>query len=65
MKTQVGGLIFIRNQELPIIDNVGIYEADVKDIDINDCVRFEVNATKETKIIELEGKYTWCRWYSF
>jgi hypothetical protein len=35
------------------IDNVEVYEADVTDINLNDRVRFEVNATKEVKKVNL------------
>ena len=35
------------------IDNVEVYEANVTDININDRVRLEVNATKEVKTVSL------------
>lgn len=41
------------------IDNVEVYEANVTDININDRVKLEVNATKEVKTVSLgSARYT-------
>ena len=39
------------------IDNVEVYEANATPININDCARFEVNATNTSKTIELNSEY--------
>ena len=39
------------------IDNVEVYETTVTPININDCARFEVNATNTPKTIDLTSEY--------
>ncbi len=47
----------IQDAGVTYIDNIEVYEANISNIDINDCARFEVNATNTVKSVPLDSEY--------
>lgn len=52
------GIDIFQGSGTTYIDNIEVYEANVTEVKINDCVRLEINPTKVIKTVSLGSRYS-------